>query len=155
MRTLATLRGPLAITVHLAAEDPRYVDLRRNILSKLERALADVTVRLASSRQGMVGGAEDSYGVIEYAYGGRTATSRSTSHREVLPVLYELAGVSPPAPDAAADYPGYPLVARAELALTWFLGPLPLLIILAWWWANRPPRILQMIDLAIKNGGDA
>jgi ABC-2 type transport system permease protein len=36
-RALAELPEPLTITVHLAAEDPRYVDLRRNVLSKLER----------------------------------------------------------------------------------------------------------------------
>src|SRR5262249_52968000 len=35
-RALAALREPLIITVHLAPEDPRYVDLRRNILLKLE-----------------------------------------------------------------------------------------------------------------------
>ena len=38
-RALAELREPLLITVHLAAEDPRYVDLRRNVLSKLERVV--------------------------------------------------------------------------------------------------------------------
>ncbi len=31
-RALAALREPLVITVHLAPEDPRYVDLRRNVL---------------------------------------------------------------------------------------------------------------------------
>ena len=30
---LAELREPLVITAHLAPEDPRYVDLRRNVLS--------------------------------------------------------------------------------------------------------------------------
>ena len=39
-RALAELREPLLITVHLAPEDPRYVDLRRNVLAKLERVLA-------------------------------------------------------------------------------------------------------------------
>ena len=38
-RALAELREPLLITVHLAAEDPRYVDLRRNVLAKLERVV--------------------------------------------------------------------------------------------------------------------
>ena len=49
-RALAELREPLLITVHLAPEDPRYVDLRRNVLAKLERALPDVTIRLATTR---------------------------------------------------------------------------------------------------------
>src|SRR5262249_58401857 len=48
-RALADLREPLIITVHLAPEDPRYVDLRRNILLKLERVMPNVTIRLATA----------------------------------------------------------------------------------------------------------
>src|SRR5262249_13724939 len=80
-RALADLREPLIITVHLAPEDPRYVDLRRNILVKLERVMPHVTIRLATIGQSMVGStSEEAYGEIEYSYGGRTDKSRSTSH---------------------------------------------------------------------------
>ena len=41
----------------------------------------------------------------------RRDVSRSTSPREILPLLYGLAVVAPPAPARADDYPGYPLVA--------------------------------------------
>jgi len=141
-RALAELREPLTITVHLAPEDPRYVDLRRNVLSKLERVMPHVTVRLATAGQSMVGSTgEESYGEIEYLYGGRSARTRSTSHREALPMLYDLAGRPVPAPVPGEEYPGYPLVAGAELALPWFLGALPLLIAGAWWWTRRAPRI--------------
>src|SRR5437588_10737362 len=76
-RALADLREPLIITVHLAPEDPRYVDLRRNILVKLERAMPHVTIRLATSGQSMVGSAsEDAYGEVEYTYDGRSDKSR-------------------------------------------------------------------------------
>jgi ABC-2 type transport system permease protein len=147
---LRELREPLVITVHLAPEDPRYVDLRRNVLSKLERALANVTVRLASSGQSVIGNAGDkSYGDVEYSYGGRSDTSRSTSHREILPLLYALAGVPPPAPVTGEEYPGHPLVANSHAVLPWFFGVLPVLIILAWWWSARPPRP----KLVLKNGG--
>lgn len=150
-RALAALREPLVITVHLAPEDPRYVDLRRNVLAKLERVLASVTVRLAASSQGIVGRtSEQSYGEVEYNYGGRTDTSRSTSHREILPLLYGLAGVPVPAPAAGDDYPGYPLVANAQAALPWFFGALPILIVLAWWLSARAPRIRLR---SIKQGG--
>src|SRR5262249_14231847 len=54
-RALADLREPLIVTVHLAAEDPRYVDLRRNILLKLERVMPNVTIRLATAGQSVVG----------------------------------------------------------------------------------------------------
>ena len=38
-RALAKLAQLLTITVHFSPEDPRYVDLRRNVLSKLKRAM--------------------------------------------------------------------------------------------------------------------
>ena len=141
-RALRELREPLIITVHLAPEDPRYADLRRNVLAKLERTLANVTIRLATSGQSVVGSTgEQSYGEVEYVYGGRSDKSRSTSHREILPLLYGLAGVPVPAPAAGDDYPGYPLVANAQATLPWFFGALPVLIVLAWWWSCRAPRI--------------
>ncbi|HEY1361444.1 MAG TPA: ABC transporter permease subunit [Xanthobacteraceae bacterium] len=141
-RELAGLDELLLITVHLAPEDPRYVDLRRNVLAKLARVMPHVTVQLASGGQAMLGSSsEESYGEVEYAYAGRSARSRSTSHRELLPILYELAGRPVPAPIRGEDYPGYPLVAEAQVALPWFLAALPLLILLAWWCMSRPPRI--------------
>jgi len=152
-RALAELLEPLVVSVHLAPEDPRYVDLRRNILSKLERVLPDVTIQLAAAGQSMVGSASDeAYGEIEYSYGGRSAKTRSTSHREVLPLLYELAGKPIPTPIIGEDYPGYPLIANGQPMLLWFFGGLPLLIILAWWWSCRAPRIPPQL---IKNGGQS
>jgi ABC-2 type transport system permease protein len=139
-RLLATLRLPLHVTVHLASEDPRYADLQRNVLAKLERAMPSVSVSLAMPRQGFAGGSSDeSYGEVEYVYGNRSDVSRSTSPREILPLLYALAGVSPPAATPVGEYPGYPLVASAYAALFWFFGGLPLLIVLCWWWMRRPP----------------
>jgi len=141
-RALAAMREPLVITVHLAAEDPRYVDLRRNVLAKLERVLPNVTMKLVAASHSILGRTgEDSYGEVEYSYGGRFDKSRSTSHREILPLLYGLAGVPVPTPAPGEDYPGYPLVASSTATLLWFFGALPLLIILAWWWSCRAPRI--------------
>ncbi|WGD55387.1 ABC transporter permease [Bradyrhizobium sp. CB1650] len=137
-RLLATLRRPLIVRVNLAAEDPRYIDLRRNVLAKLERVMPDVTVVLASERSNVTR-PSDAYGQIEYVYGDRTDVSRSTSPREILPLLYALAGVQPPAPGAGEEYPGYPLVVSADAALPWFFGGLPLLIVLAWRHIRRPP----------------
>jgi hypothetical protein len=145
-RELANLRAPLVIIVHLAAEDPRYADLRRNILAKLERVLPNVTVRLASPAQSVVGSSsDDAYGEIEYSYAGRAAKSRSTSHREILPILYELAGIPLPTPIPGDEYPGYPLVSNAQASLLWFLLGLPLSIVIAWWLSRRPPRISRKI----------
>ena len=150
-RALAELREPLIITVHLAPEDPRYVDLRRNVLAKLERAMPRVAVRLATSGQSIVGStSEEAYGEVEYSYGGRSDKSRSTSHREILPLVYALAGRPIPEPIPGQDYPGYPLLADGSPALAWFLGALPLLIVAAWWWSRRPPQIPAQL---VKSGG--
>ncbi len=141
-RLLATLRLPLVVTVHLAPEDPRYVDLQRNVLAKLERAMPNVSVVLAGSRRDFSDKSPDNaYGEIEYVYGNRSDVSRSTSPREILPLLYALAGTQPSAPAPGGDYPGYPLVANADPTLLWFLGGLPLLVALGWSWSRRPPSI--------------
>src|SRR5262249_1657632 len=81
-RALAKLGEPLVIRVHLAPEDPRYADLTRNVLAKLERAMPDVSIRLAGGRP-RAGTGDDAYGEVEYVYGGRSDRSRSTSPREI------------------------------------------------------------------------
>jgi ABC-2 type transport system permease protein len=140
-RLLATLAQPLVVTVHLAREDPRYADLQRNVLAKLERAMPNMSIRLAGERQNLpTNGSEDRYGEVEYVYGGRSDVSRSTSPREILPMLYDLARVGPPAAAAGSDYPGYPLVAGSQTTLVWFFVGLPLCIALAWWWSRRLPK---------------
>jgi hypothetical protein len=150
-RALAELREPLIITVHLAPEDPRYVDLRRNVLAKLERAMPHISIRLAASGQSVIGSASDeAYGEIEYSYAGRSDRSRSTSPREILPLIYALAERPNPEPIAGQDYPGYPLLADGSPALAWFFGGLPLLIVIGWWWSRRPPQIAPQL---IKDGG--
>jgi ABC-2 type transport system permease protein len=140
-RLLASLAQPLVVTVHLAPEDPRYADLQRNVLAKLERAMPWVSIRLAGERQSPATPAgEDRYGEVEYGYGARSDISRSTSPREILPMLYGLAGVSPLAPFPGSDYPGYPLIAGGQLTLLWFFFGLPLCIAIAWWWSRRLPK---------------
>lgn len=148
-RLLATLRLPLVIKVDLAAEDPRYIDLRRNVLAKLERVMPDVRVVLASERTN-VASASDAYGQIEYVYGDRRDVSRSTSPREILPLLYALAGAQPPVAGVGEEYPGYPLVVSADVTLLWFFAGLPLLIVLAWWRIRRLPPNRGLVHQGVK-----
>jgi ABC-type transport system involved in cytochrome c biogenesis ATPase subunit len=140
-RALAGLAEPLIVTVHLSPEDPRYVDLNHNVLAKLERVMPNVTIRLAGDRPARTAAPDETYGEVEYLYGGRTDVSRSTSPREVLPLLYALAGWELPRPQPGLEYPGYPLDVDAQPALAWFFGALPALIAGAWWWSRRPPGI--------------
>jgi ABC-2 type transport system permease protein len=137
-RLLAALGQPLDVTVHLAPEDPRYADLQRNVLAKLGRAMQNVSIHLADRQQSNAD--DDRYGEVEYTYGGRSDISRSTSPREILPMLYGLAGVSAPAPIPGSDYPGYPLIGSGQIALLWFLFGLPLCIAVGWWWSRRLPK---------------
>jgi ABC-2 type transport system permease protein len=140
-RVLTKLAERLVVAVHLAPEDPRYADLQRNVLAKLERVLPNMSVGLAGGRQSLATNAgEDRYGEVEYSYDGRSDVSRSTSPREILPLLYGLAEVNPPAPVPGSDYPGYPLIAGGQVALLWFFCGLPLCIVLAWWWSRRLPK---------------
>jgi ABC-2 type transport system permease protein len=140
-RLLASLAQPLFVTVHLAPEDPRYADLQRNVLAKLERAMPKVSIRLAAGQQGLAASiGDDRYGEVEYTYGARSDVSRSTSPREILPMLYGLAEVGPPAPAPGSDYPGYPLVAIGQVTLPWFFFGLPICIAFAWWWSRRLPK---------------
>jgi hypothetical protein len=150
-QALASLTQPLTVTVHRAPEDPRYADLNRNVLAKLERVMPNVTIRLAGDQPARTAAQDETYGEVEYVYGGRTDVSRSTSHREVLPLLYALAGREIPTPQPGAEYPGYPLDVDARPALVWFFGALPVLIACAWWWNRRPPRI----DKQTHEGGSA
>jgi ABC-2 type transport system permease protein len=129
------------VTVRLAPEDPRYADLQRSVLAKLGRVLPDLTIRLVGARSFAASTGDDRYGEVEYVYGTRRDVSRSTSPREILPLLYGLAGVPVPTPSAADEYPGYPLVGDGYAALPWFFGGLPLATVLAWWSVRRPPRI--------------
>ncbi|MER9228427.1 ABC transporter permease [Mesorhizobium sp. M0664] len=142
-QALAQLSDQLTVTVHLAPEDPRYADLRTSVLAKLERVIPRIVIRFAGDQQSVVGSASDeSYGEVEYSYGGRSAVSRSTGTEEVLPLLYGLANVPLPVPaTGAGDYPGYPLVAAPWIALPWFVGGLPLLVWVAWWRSRRAPAI--------------
>jgi ABC-2 family transporter len=142
---LAKLGEPLVVTVHLAPEDPRYADLQRNVLAKLERAMPNVSIRLADGRQSpRTNAGDDSYGEVQYAYGARSDISRSSSPREILPLLYGLAGISSAAPASGGDYPGYPLIASGQVALFWFLCGLPVCIALAWWQSRRIPKMVTM-----------
>jgi hypothetical protein len=142
---LARLSEPLAITVHLVAEDPRYIDLQRNVLSKLERVMPHVSIRLATARQSFASSAGDeSYGEVEYRYGARSDASRSTNPREILPLIYGLADVPVPAQTPSDEFPGYPLVMDGAFALLWFLAILPALIMLVWWRSRRTPSVNRM-----------
>jgi hypothetical protein len=136
---LREIRQPLHVTVYLAAEDPRLVDLERGVLAKLERTMPDVSVEYAAkSRSGLFEKPNEHYGEVWYDLGGKRAMSRSTTEPIVLETIYELAGRTPPTPADEPAYPGYPLAARPTAAPWVFFVIWPMCVIAAWWLVRRP-----------------
>ena len=138
-RVLAAIRAPLRITVYLAPEDPRLADLERGVLRKLRRTMRDVGVRYAArGGTGLFVRSGEHYGEVWYALGDHSAMSRSTTEPIVLETIYAIAGITPPTPEPAPAYPGYPLAARPRgagwlLYLVW-----PVVVIFLWWLSRRP-----------------
>lgn len=131
--TLKQINEPLKVTVYLAPEDPRLMDLERSILSKLRRLLPRVEVTyVAGSQTGLFEGDEDHYGEIWYELGERREMNRSTVEAIVLEELYKLAGLTAPEHVEENEFPGYPLAARPAGA-TWIFYLLwPLATLVAW-----------------------
>jgi ABC-2 type transport system permease protein len=143
-KLLGQLQERLLATVHMASSDPRLVDLDRKVLARLKRAMPWVTIRIAEPGQAGPFGAsgDENYGEIVLTYHGKSATTRSTGAGEILPILYELAGVGLPASGGPSpDEPSYPLVADASNAAVWFYGVQPLAFAVVWWLAVGNRRI--------------
>lgn len=131
-RALQKLSERLTITIHLDPQDSRLLDLERDVLGKLRRGVAKLTVKYGQSRPtGLFSATEsDNYGLIQYEYGGQRDQSYSNSENEILPIIYTLAGLQVVA-DSVPTYHGHPLVADATGSRWWFYIFLPLLFVCA------------------------
>lgn len=131
---LGKIRQPLRVTVYLAAEDPRLMDLDRSILSKLQRILPRVDIEYAAhGRTGLFESATDHYGEIWYELDGRKVMSRSTTEPIVLDTLFKLARIEPPPQSDPSGYSGHPLTAEPTGAVWVFYVLWPFAIGLLWW----------------------
>lgn len=129
---LGRLSGRLSIEAFFSPEDPRLEELERAVLLKLRRSVAHLDVRLTPVGSGRFGPGEDErYGEVVYRYEGRSDSSRSTSPREVLPLLWRLTG-SRPGP-ATWSSRGHPLVPSDPWSGLFFYLALPALIVIAGW----------------------
>ena len=127
---LERIREPLRIEAHLAAEDPRRVDLERQALSKLRRVLPKLHVRyIANTTTGLFEQTSQHYGEIWYDLGGRRAMSRTTTAEGVLDTIYSLAGVTPPGDEGGEIFRGHPLAVPPKRAAAVFYGIWPGLVI--------------------------
>src|SRR4029077_8062872 len=128
------IRQPLRVTIYLAAEDPRLMDLDRSVLSKLLRILPRVDIGYAAQgRTGLFSSATDHYGEVWYELDGRKVMSRSTTEPIVLDTLYKLAQIPAPSNLGGNEYSGHPLPANPTGAAWIFYALWPLAIGLFWW----------------------
>lgn len=129
---LAAIAAPIAIEVHLAAEDPRRVDLDRRVIGKLRRVVPEVRVSyVAETTTGLMEQTREHYGEIRYDVGGRRVVSRSTTPEGALEAIYEAAGVEAP-PESDADiFRGHPLAVPPTGAAVTFYGVWPVAIAIA------------------------
>ena len=140
--TLAQFREPLNVTVYLAAEDPRLVDLERNILSKLSRTVPRLQVAYAvGSRTGLFERADDHYGEVWYALGDRKTMTHSATEPIVLELLYQLANVAPPVQREEKSFTGYPLAAYPTGAALIYYLLWPMTLALFWGLRRRRATI--------------
>jgi ABC-2 type transport system permease protein len=118
---LRQIREPLRVTVNLAAEDPRWMDLDRNVLTKLDRILPKVTIEHAAhSRSGLFEG--EHYGEVWYEIGGRRVMSRSATEAIVLEAIFKLGQVAQPWREEE-HHPGHPLAAHPTgAAILYYFG---------------------------------
>jgi ABC-2 type transport system permease protein len=135
---LRKIQTPMRVTVYLAAEDPRLVDLDRGVLAKLRRTMRSVDVEYAAqSRTGLFENPSSRYGEVWYELGGKKEMNRSSTEEIVLETVYRLAGVQPPTAVDESAYRGYPL-ARSVTAAPWiFFVAWPLLVAIVWWRVTR------------------
>jgi ABC-2 type transport system permease protein len=127
---LEHIRAPLRIEAHLAAEDPRRVDLERQALSKLRRVMPKVQVQyIANTSTGLFEQTAQHYGEIWYDLGGRRAMSRMTTAEGVLDTIYSLAGITPPQEDGDGIFRGHPLAVPPKRAGAVFYGIWPALVV--------------------------
>ena len=133
--TLVRIPERLDIEVHLSAEDPRWMDLDRSLLRKLQRVVPNVHVLRtgdASTFGRFSQGGDDHYGEVLYRYRGQEDISRSTSAGEVLPLIWKLTNIHPVVEESDVMYPGYPTVLSRPPGMFWFRLILPLLLAALW-----------------------
>jgi ABC-2 type transport system permease protein len=125
-RALRQIRTPLRIEAHLAAEDPRRLDLEHRALSKLRRVMPTVQVHYAAATSiGLFEQTNAGYGEVWYYLDGRSTMNRMTTAEGVLEAIYSLAGVTPPKEDLEAIFRGHPLAVPATGAAWIFYGAWP------------------------------
>jgi ABC-2 type transport system permease protein len=139
-RALRSIHDPLHIEVHLGGEDPRRIDLEREVLAKLRRVM-DVHVDYVEGQGTGMTSRSKMYGQMIYVLRGRSDTTRSVTAPIILEIIYQLAGMpARPAADQMSSYSGYPLARTpSDISIMFFIA-WPLAVIVVWWTVTRTRR---------------
>lgn len=136
-RALRAIATPLGLEVHLAAEDPRRVDLEREVLGKLRRVMK-VDVRYVGAGSTGMTDRSAHYGEMVYSIGSRADTTRSVIVPVVLETIYRLSNAAAPTEAAdASTYPGYPLARVPSGIHMIFFVMWPIIVVAGWLLTRR------------------
>ena len=126
-QALQQLDKPLTITINLDVQDSRLLDLQQDVLGKLQRTVPHLLVRYNNNGTSGLFSKENNedYGLIQYNYANKMDTSYSNSQEEILPIIFNLAGITP-AKAVISTPRGYPLVTEIIKGNILFYGILPL-----------------------------
>lgn len=144
IRELRAIHESLALDVWLDRDDARRQQIESDALAKLRLARSDVIVRtpLDDRPTPMEGEHEPTYGRIVVHVGQRTRETYSTSRRELVTLIFQLAGRSPP-DFTQQEYPGYPMTLegtrRSVVVACAYLG-IPLALLILGWSCTRSKR---------------
>ena len=120
----------LEIDVYLRETDSRFIDYKQNFLKKLELVNNRVKVKMIKGRD-----LEQNYGMFIYRVNGKSAKTYSNSEEEIIPLIFQLAGIKPVEKEQRKEpvYSGYPLVVgsgelRAIRVVYYLVAPLILIV---------------------------
>jgi hypothetical protein len=143
VEALRELPGPLRIEVFLDRDDGRRARLEQDALAKLRLARPDLVIETPLDGRAQLGASGDpDYGRIVVHVGDEARETRSTARRELSTLVFEAAGVTPPA-WAPPPYTGYPTVVEGmQRTLTGNLayGVVPSLFLVLGWFMTRSRR---------------
>jgi hypothetical protein len=103
--------GPIGMTLHFDRDDARRRELENDVIAKLRIARPDLRVITPyDTHEAPAEGARDEeYGTIVLEVGSARRTTRSTSRKEIVTLLFEAAGVPLPSYEMP-PYDGHPAV---------------------------------------------
>lgn len=143
-------KNPVHLQIYLSPDDSRLYDFERDFLGRLKRSLRHLTVEYAyTSRSGFKSSSDDLYGIFRLSNSSRSAQTRSTNEEELLPIVFDLIGISQPQTEESF-YPGHPLIAASNGLGILFYIILPFIIVGIYFFITQKRRLKYEIHFNIR-----